>query len=62
MRNEKQILNSQLSILNLIMEEITLNNGGSLYLSECSVGGTEVKDKNTEDGWYHYGKQVEFNL
>ena len=28
MRNEKQILNSQLSILNLIMEEITLNNGG----------------------------------
>ena len=29
MRNEKQILNSQLSILNLIMEEITLNNGGS---------------------------------
>ena len=38
---------------------MTLNNDGSLYLSECSVGGTEVKDKNTEDGWYHYGKQGE---
>ena len=35
---------------------MTLNNDGSLYLSECSVGGTEVKDKNTEDGFYHYGK------
>ena len=35
---------------------MTLNNDGSLYLSECSVGGAEVKDKNTEDGWYHYGK------
>ena len=35
---------------------ITLNEDGSLYLSECSVGGVEVKDKNTEDGWYHYGK------
>ena len=38
---------------------MTLNTDGSLYLSECSVGGTEVKDKNTEDGWYHYGKKGE---
>ena len=35
---------------------MNLNTDGSLYLSECSVGDTEVKDKNTEDGWYHYGK------
>ena len=35
---------------------MNLNEDGSIYLSECSVGGTEVKDKNTEDGWYHYGK------
>ena len=35
---------------------MTLNTDGSLYLSECSVDGTEVKDKNTEDGWYNYGK------
>ena len=38
---------------------MNLNTDGSLYLSECSVGGTEVKDKNTEDGWYHYGNQGE---
>ena len=28
---------------------------GSIYLSECSVSGTEVKDSSTNDGWYHYG-------
>ena len=39
-------------------EVMHLNEDGSLYLSECSVGGKEVKDKNTEDGWYHYGKFV----
>ena len=38
---------------------MNLNTDGSLFLSECSVGGAEVKDKNTEDGWYHYGKQGE---
>ena len=37
---------------------MTLNNDGSIYLSECSVGGSEVKDKNNEDGFYHYGKMV----
>ena len=34
----------------------TLNEDGSIYLSECSVKGTEVKDTSTEDGYYHYGK------
>ena len=34
----------------------TLNEDGSIYLSECSVKGAEVKDTSTEDGWYHYGK------
>ena len=33
-----------------------LNEDSSLYLSECTVGGKEVKDSNTDDGWYHYGK------
>ena len=33
-----------------------LNEDSSVYLSECSVGGVEVKDSNTDDGWYHYGK------
>ena len=42
----------------VVCNEMTLNTDGSLYLSECSVGGAEVKDKNTEDGWYHYGKIV----
>ena len=34
----------------------TLKADGSIYLSECSVSGIEVKDGNVEDGWYHYGK------
>ena len=33
-----------------------LNEDSSVYLSECTVGGKEVKDSNTDDGWYHYGK------
>ena len=36
----------------------TLNEDGSIYLSECSVKDVEVKDSNTEDGWYHYGKLI----
>lgn len=32
-----------------------LNKDGSVYLSECSVGGIEVKDSSALDGWYHYG-------
>ena len=45
----------------VICNVMNLNDGGSLYLSECSVGGVEVKDKNTEDGWYHYGNQGKSN-
>ena len=37
------------------VKKITEN--GSSYLSECSVNGVKVKDKSTEDGWYHYGKR-----
>ena len=33
-----------------------LNEDSSLYLSECTVGGKEVKDSSADDGWYHYGK------
>ena len=33
-----------------------LNEDGSIYLSGCSVNGTEVKDSKTDDGYYHYGK------
>ena len=33
-----------------------LNEDSSVYLSECTVGGKEVKDSKTDDGWYHYGK------
>ena len=33
-----------------------LNDDSSVYLSECTVGGKEVKDSSTDDGWYHYGK------
>ena len=35
---------------------MNLNENGSVYLSECTVGGKEVKDSSTDDGWYHYGK------
>ena len=34
-----------------------LNEDSSVYLSECKVGSSDVKDKNTSDGWYHYGKK-----
>ena len=40
----------------------TLNEDGSIYLSECSVAGTEVKDSSTEDGWYHFGQTVTYNV
>ena len=33
-----------------------LNEDSSVYLSECTVGGVEVKDSSADDGWYHYGK------
>ena len=33
-----------------------LNEDSSVYLSECTVGGKEVRDSSTDDGWYHYGK------
>ena len=33
-----------------------LNEDSSVYLSECTVGGKEVKDSSTDDGFYHYGK------
>ena len=35
-----------------------LNEDSSVYLSECKVGNSDVKDKNTSDGWYHYGKST----
>ena len=35
---------------------MNLNENGSVYLSECTVGGKEVKDSSTYDGWYHYGE------
>ena len=35
-----------------------LNEDSSVYLSECKVGSSDVKDKNTSDGWYHYGKSI----
>ena len=37
------------------IKKITEN--GSIYLTECTVNGVKVKDKSTEDGWYHYGKR-----
>ena len=33
-----------------------LNEDSSVYLSECTVGGKEVKDSSADDGFYHYGK------
>lgn len=32
-----------------------LNADSSVYLSECKVGNSVVKDSGTEDGFYHYG-------
>ena len=33
-----------------------IRKSGDVYLSECSTQGFRVKDKKTEDGYYHYGK------
>ena len=32
-----------------------INPDKTIYLSECKVNGKKVLDKNTEDGYYHYG-------
>ena len=31
-----------------------LNEDVGVYLSECRVGNYNVKDSNSNDGWYHY--------
>ena len=36
-----------------------LNSDSSVYLTGCSVGGVEVKDSSTTDGYYHYGREQE---
>ena len=43
----------------VVCKVMKLNENGSIYLSECSVGGVEVKDDTTDDGFYHYGKKIE---
>ena len=35
-----------------------LNEDMTIYLSMCKVNNREVKDANTNDGYYHYGKKV----
>ena len=42
--------------LEVICKVVNINDDGSLYLSECTVGNDKVKDTSTEDGFYHYGK------
>lgn len=34
-----------------------IKENGGVYLSECTVNGKEIKDKKTEDGWYHYNQR-----
>lgn len=38
-----------------ICEDKKIRSNGEIYLSNCSVDGVKVKDKNTKDGYYHYG-------
>ena len=33
-----------------------INADGSVFLTRCYVEDIKVKDKKTDDGWYHYGK------
>lgn len=33
-----------------------IKENGKIYLSECSVNGVKVKDKENSDGYYHYGE------
>ena len=39
----------------VVCNVMQMKENGGIYLSECTVGGKEVKDSSTEDGWYHYG-------
>ena len=32
-----------------------IKENGKVYLSKCTVNNIEVRDKKTDDGWYHYG-------
>ena len=42
----------------VVCNVMNLNSDGSIYLSGCTVGNTEVKDSNTNDGYYHFGKLI----
>ena len=39
----------------VICNVMQIKENGEIYLSECTVGGKQVKDE-TEDGYYHYGR------
>lgn len=42
--------------LNVSCAKSKINSDKSLYLSECSLGGIDLLDKSTSDGYYHYGE------
>ena len=39
----------------VVCNVMAMKENGGIYLSECTVGGKQVKDNSTEDGYYHYG-------
>lgn len=38
--------------------DVSINYDGKVYLTACNLDGEEVKDLNTDDGYYHYGNFV----
>ena len=48
-------LNIEYTGKEVICNVMAMKENGGIYLTECTVGGKQVKDDSTEDGWYHYG-------
>ena len=38
--------------------ESSINYNGTVYLTKCSTNGFEIKDSETEDGYYHYRQDM----
>ena len=55
-------LSIEYSGFEVICNSMNVNPDGTIYLSECSVDGIEVRDGSTKDGWYHYGGYMAYKV
>ena len=47
-------LNIEYSGNEVVCNVMVMKENGGLYMSQCRVNNVDVKDSNTDDGWYHY--------